>query len=119
MVRDTDLLLTLSQGHAQILNAGLGNRVYPFPVKTAQLEAQMYWHESVENDSANRWLRQQIKSVLSPQPRAAADSRRAAAGTPPPRIPRRWRTESTKPKEVIASTETPANSVSLRIGFNS
>jgi hypothetical protein len=81
VVRDTDLLLTLSQGHAQILNAGFGNRVYPFPVQAAQLEAHMYWHESVENDSANRWLRQQIKSVLSPQPRAAVDSRRSAAGT--------------------------------------
>jgi DNA-binding transcriptional LysR family regulator len=80
VVSDTDLLLTLSQGHAQILNAGLGNRIYPFPLKSAQLEAQMYWHESAENDSANRWLRQQIKSVLSPQ-RPAGDSRRAAAGT--------------------------------------
>jgi DNA-binding transcriptional LysR family regulator len=82
VVSNTDLLLTLSQGNAQILNAGFGNRVYPFPVKTAQLEAQMYWHESVENDSANRWLRQQIKTVLSPQPRAAVNSRRAAAGGP-------------------------------------
>jgi DNA-binding transcriptional LysR family regulator len=81
VVRDTDLLLTLSQGHAQTLNAGLGNRIYPFPVKTAQLEAQMYWHESVENDSANRWLRQQIKSVLGPKPRTAANPRRAPAGT--------------------------------------
>jgi DNA-binding transcriptional LysR family regulator len=81
VVSDTDLLLTLSQGHAQILDAGLGNRVYPFPVKTAQLEAQMYWHESVENDSANRWLRQQIKSVLNPQTRAAADTRRSPART--------------------------------------
>jgi DNA-binding transcriptional LysR family regulator len=82
VVRDTDLLLTLSRGHAQILNGGLGNRVYPFPVKTAQLEAQMYWHESAENDSANRWLRQQIKSVLNPQSRGAAGPRRAAVGAP-------------------------------------
>jgi DNA-binding transcriptional LysR family regulator len=80
VVRDTDLPLTLSEGHAHILNAGLGNRIYPFPVKTAQLEAQMYWHESVENDSANRWLRQQIKSVLGEEPRTAFNSRRAAAG---------------------------------------
>jgi hypothetical protein len=82
VVRDTDLLLTLSQGHAQILNAALGNRIYRFPVKTAQLEAQMYWHESVENDSANRWLRQQIKSVLSPQPRAAVTRRRGPSQRP-------------------------------------
>jgi DNA-binding transcriptional LysR family regulator len=82
VVSDTNLLLTLSQGHAQILNAGLGNRIYPFPLKTAHLEAQMYWHDSVENDSANHWLRQQIKSVLSLQPNAAADSRRAASKAP-------------------------------------
>ena len=81
VVSDTNLLLTLSLGHAQILNAGLGNRVYPFPLKTAQLEAQMYWHESVENDSANRWLRQQIESVLSPQTHAATGSPRSASGT--------------------------------------
>jgi DNA-binding transcriptional LysR family regulator len=79
VVGETDLLLTLSQGHAQILNPGLGNRVYPFPLKTAHLEAQMYWHESVENDPANRWLRQQIRSVLSPQPQAAAGSRRSVS----------------------------------------
>jgi DNA-binding transcriptional LysR family regulator len=83
VVQDTDLLLTLSAGHAHILNAGFGNRIqiHPFPVKTAQLEAQMYWHESVENDSANRWLRQQIKSVLSPPRRAASGSRAAATRT--------------------------------------
>jgi hypothetical protein len=80
VVSDTNLLLTLSLGHAQILNAGLGNRVYPFPLKTAQLEAQMYWHESVENDSANRWLRQQIKSELSPQTHAVT-SPGSASGT--------------------------------------
>jgi hypothetical protein len=32
----------------------------------------------VENDSANRWLRQQIKSVLGPQPRAAGTLRPVA-----------------------------------------
>jgi hypothetical protein len=24
----------------------------------------MYWHESAENDPANRWLREQIKKVV-------------------------------------------------------
>jgi hypothetical protein len=54
-------------------------------VKTAQLEAQMYWHESVENDSANRWLRQQIKSVLSAEPRAAGTRRPVARNAGRPR----------------------------------
>jgi DNA-binding transcriptional LysR family regulator len=83
VVSETDLLLTLSRGHASMLNFGLGNRVYPFPLKTTQLEAHMYWHESVENDPANRWLRQQIRSVLGVQPQNPTHSRRLAAAKLP------------------------------------
>ena len=79
VVSETNLLLTLSQGHARMLNTGLGNRVYPLPLKTTQLEAHMYWHESVENDPANRWLRQQIRSVLGSQPQNPTHSRKSAA----------------------------------------
>jgi DNA-binding transcriptional LysR family regulator len=71
VVSETDLLLTLSQKHAEILNAGFGNKIYAVPLKTAQLEAHMYWHESVENDPANRWLRQQIEAVIGYQQRTA------------------------------------------------
>jgi DNA-binding transcriptional LysR family regulator len=78
VVSESDLLLTLSQKHAQILNAGLGNRIYPFPLKTAQLEAQMYWHESVENDPANRWLRKQIETVISSSAPNAGRVRRSS-----------------------------------------
>jgi hypothetical protein len=27
----------------------------------------LYWHESVENDPANRWLRDEIEKVLNPE----------------------------------------------------
>jgi len=86
VVSETNLLLTLPQRHAQILNTGRGNRIYPLPLKTTQLEAYMYWHESVENDPANRWLRQQIESVLSPQPPGSVKSRRLTAESRPRRL---------------------------------
>jgi DNA-binding transcriptional LysR family regulator len=77
VVSQTNLLLTLSESHARILSTRFGNRIYPCPVKTAQLEAQMYWHESVENDPANRWLRQHIEAATSSLPRSTAKSHQA------------------------------------------
>jgi len=74
VVSETDMLLTLPERHAQLLNTGMVNsglmsRVYPFPLPAPRLEAHLYWHESVENDSANRWLREEIENVLRPEPR--------------------------------------------------
>ena len=67
VVSKTDMLLTLPERHAQLLNPGLVNQVYPFPLPAPRLEAHLYWHESVENDPANRWLREEIEKVLSPK----------------------------------------------------
>ena len=78
VVAQTDLLLTLSQRHAHILNASLGNRIYPFPLDAAHIEVQMYWHESVENDPANRWLRDQIEAVISSSSQRLQVHRRSA-----------------------------------------
>jgi DNA-binding transcriptional LysR family regulator len=68
VVSKTDMLLTLPERHAQLLNTVLVNQVYPFPIQAPRLEAHLYWHESVENDPANRWLREEIEKVLSPEP---------------------------------------------------
>jgi DNA-binding transcriptional LysR family regulator len=62
----TDLLLTLSESHARLARVGANVCLYPLPLKTSEVEAHMYWHESVENDPANRWLRQQIEAALTP-----------------------------------------------------
>jgi DNA-binding transcriptional LysR family regulator len=75
VVSKTDMLLTLPQSHAQLLNNGLEKtnlkyRVYPCPLPAPHLEAHLYWHESVENDPANRWLREEIEKVMAPQSQA-------------------------------------------------
>src|SRR4029077_19411741 len=65
VVSETNMLLTIPERYAQMLNSRFKNRLYPFPVKTLQqLEIQMYWHESAENDPPNRWLREQIRKVV-------------------------------------------------------
>ncbi len=74
VVSETDMLLTIPEYYALMLNAGFNNRLYPFPLKSLQqLEIHMYWHESAENDPPNRWLREQIKKVVD-------DSLSAAGG---------------------------------------
>jgi DNA-binding transcriptional LysR family regulator len=83
VVSKTDMLLTLPERHAQLMNAGfaspgLMNRVYPFPLSVPRLEAHLYWHESVENDPANRWLREEIEKVLVPERRPSEEPRKAA-----------------------------------------
>jgi DNA-binding transcriptional LysR family regulator len=90
VVHETDMLLTLPERHALILNtdavnANLRNRVYPFPLPAPRLEAHLYWHESVENDPANRWLREEIEKVLAREARTPgvlrkADGRRRRSG---------------------------------------
>ncbi len=77
VVSETDMLLTLPERHAQLLNASVMNRVCPFPLPAPRLEAHLYWHESVENDPANRWLREEIDKVLEAEPRVPGVQRKA------------------------------------------
>src|SRR5208283_5428863 len=59
-------------------NTGLMSCVHPFPLPAPRLEAHLYWHESVENDPANRWLREEIEKVLAPEPRTQTAPRKSA-----------------------------------------
>jgi DNA-binding transcriptional LysR family regulator len=91
VVSMTDMLLTVPERHARLLNpssvnadslkadsstSAPMNRVYPFPLQAPRLEAHLYWHESVENDPANRWLREEIEKVLNPEPQAEEETRK-------------------------------------------
>jgi DNA-binding transcriptional LysR family regulator len=90
VVSQTDMLLTLPQRQALLVNLGSQNRVYPFPLSKPHLEAHLYWHESVENDPANRWLRGEIERSLALEPRALRKSggERGAARRPETRAAR-------------------------------
>jgi DNA-binding transcriptional LysR family regulator len=83
VVSKTDMLLTLPERHAQLLNTVLVNQVHPFPLETPRLEAHLYWHESVENDPANRWLREEIEKVLSPKRQAPGGPRKSGSKKQP------------------------------------
>jgi len=70
-VRETDLILTMPQGHARILNAHFGNQLLPFPLKVPAFDSYLYWHANAEADPANAWLRQQLVRTLQSVVRSA------------------------------------------------
>ncbi len=75
VVSRTDMLLTLAERHVRLLTLDLKTEVYPFPLHAPRLEAHLYWHESVENDPANRWMREQIEKILAPSRALPKDGR--------------------------------------------
>lgn len=60
VVAETDLLLTMPERYARIANKQYGNQVVAFPMEMPSMDAYLYWHASVDNDPANRWLRDQL-----------------------------------------------------------
>ena len=56
-VAETDLVLTMAERYARALGAGATHQLLAPPIKLATLEAYLYWHEAVDGDAGNRWLR--------------------------------------------------------------
>ena len=57
VVSETDLILTMAERYARIVNRLFHNRVLPFPLEVPDYDAYLYWHVNAEADPANRWLR--------------------------------------------------------------
>lgn len=60
LVAQGDGLLTLTRNNAQLINAGLGNRILDMPLTLPEVCLNLYWSKQVQNESANRWLRGQL-----------------------------------------------------------
>lgn len=60
VVAQTNLLLTMSRRHAQLINQHLGNRLLTMPLPLPAIGLTLYWHKGQEHDPVNRWLREQV-----------------------------------------------------------
>lgn len=65
VVSGTDLILTMSERYARVLNVAFDNQLLAVPLPDVTLDLYMYWHASAEEDPANRWLRSQLLQSLS------------------------------------------------------
>ncbi len=63
VVAQSDLLLTMSRRHAELVGRTLGNQLLTLPLPLPSIGLNLYWHEHAEHDPANLWLRQQVSRV--------------------------------------------------------
>ena len=64
VVSQTDLVLTMPERYAKIANEQFGNQVLALPLEMLSLDAHLYWHNSVDREPANAWLRERLAAVI-------------------------------------------------------
>jgi DNA-binding transcriptional LysR family regulator len=79
IVSQTDLLLTMAEPYARILNEPFGNRILKAPIPFPPMDSYLYWHAGAEQDPANRWLRRILRAELGVTRAAAAATGGAGA----------------------------------------
>ena len=65
VVEQTDLLLTIPERLAQVLEGRGQFRVYPVPFELPDYAVKQHWHERYHHDPGNIWLRRVISELLS------------------------------------------------------
>ncbi|WP_311766309.1 LysR family transcriptional regulator [Burkholderia contaminans] len=63
VVNQTDLLLTMPERYARLLNEMCGNQMLECPFD-ASIDTYLYWHTNSDADPANSWLRRQLGDVF-------------------------------------------------------
>ena len=68
LVARTDMALTVPRIFADFLVARLPVKYLQLPFDVPNLETYLYWHESTDQDQANRWMRELILSLPAKLP---------------------------------------------------
>ena len=77
VVSTTDLIVTMAERYARIVNRLFRNRVLPFPLEVPDYDGYLYWHGNADADPANQWLRKELIAAFSERaaPRSAVTPR--------------------------------------------
>jgi len=60
VVCETDLLLTMPEHYARMVNLNMPTRILPVPMEMAPTDIFLYWHENVNGDPTNIWMSQSV-----------------------------------------------------------
>ncbi|MCU1719359.1 LysR family transcriptional regulator [Pseudomonas sp. 5P_3.1_Bac2] len=60
LVAQSELLLTLPLGYAELLNLGGDKQILPLPLNLPPVTLSLYWLRQAEGDAAGAWLRAQL-----------------------------------------------------------
>ena len=64
IVSGTDLVVSLPGRVAETWSRLVKVKVYPPPIRVPSFDVSLYWHPRVENDAANRWLREALLELF-------------------------------------------------------
>ena len=64
VVSQTDLILTMPERYARVANQQFDNQLLVLPLEMPAWDVYLYWHANVEDDPANRWLREQLTAAM-------------------------------------------------------
>lgn len=65
VVSQTDLILTMPERYARVANQQFDNQLFPLPITMPAWDVHLYWHANVEDDPANRWLREKLMAAIA------------------------------------------------------
>lgn len=74
IVASTDLIVSLPSRMAEASSRLVKVKVHPLPIPLPSFEVSLYWHARVENDAANRWLRDAMLELFGDRPQRAKRS---------------------------------------------
>jgi DNA-binding transcriptional LysR family regulator len=64
MVEQTDFVLTMPKRYAALLSTSKRVRLFDIPIDMPPLDLYLYWHEAMDADPGNRWLRTELLRAL-------------------------------------------------------
>jgi DNA-binding transcriptional LysR family regulator len=64
VVSQTDLILTMPERYARVANQQFDNQLLPLPLEMPAWDVYLYWHANVEDDPANKWLRERLTAAM-------------------------------------------------------
>jgi DNA-binding transcriptional LysR family regulator len=83
VVEQTDFVLTVPRSSTRLFPPQSSTKIHPLPFPSRGLETLLYWHEAMDADPGNRWLRELVLAALrAPRPPAARGRPPTAARRP-------------------------------------
>jgi DNA-binding transcriptional LysR family regulator len=72
VVEHTDLILTIPERLADVLQGRADVRIFPVPFALPHYDVKQHWHERFHNDPGSQWLRRLIAELMSASASAPA-----------------------------------------------
>lgn len=66
IIANTDLIVSVPSRVAGATARLMKSKVHPLPIPIPSFDVSVFWHERVENDGANRWLRAAMLELFRP-----------------------------------------------------